>query len=201
MTDNYQGNQYQLRKNDGYYSRIVIATANKNEFFKLNDYLINEGDALNCNLIKDKAFSNYSFIVELPSQKNVLDIIVNISDDTYIPTLFGLTLNNYRYIHIIYDSKHHGSCGEFYYSGNGVIMDWRIAYNDNNVSNIRDLIDSEFVTYRIIQKKSLRMMPVGYLNDKSKQELDELDCSNSFLLDKKLGDDVIKIFFNNDIPF
>ena len=201
MTDNYQGNQYQLKKNDGYYSRIVIAVANKGIFFKLNDYLINEGDALNCKLIKDKDFSNYSFIVELPSQQNVLDIIVNISDDTYIPTLFGLTLDNYRYIHIIYDSKHHGSCGEFYYSGNGVIMDWRIAYNDNNVSNIRYLIDSEFVTYRITQKKSLRMMQVGYLNDKSKQELDSLDCSNSFFLDKKLGDDVIKIFFNKDTPF
>lgn len=201
MTDSYHNNQYQLKKNDGYYSRIVVSTVTSDAFFKLNDYLVNEGDALNCKLIIVKDISNYGFIVELPSQKNVLDIIANSSDDTYIPTLFGLHLSNYRYIHIIYDSKHHESCGEFYYSGNGIIMHWRIAYNDNNVSNIRDLIDSQFTTYRIIKTKSLRMMPVGYLNGRSAQELAEINCNNSFFWDKKLGDDVIKMFFNGDIPF
>ena len=202
----------------GYVHKIKLTTIDHETFCILNDILHNiNGDKVE--IINRRDWERYEFDVTLPAQMSTLRII-----NSDVTELFGITLNKFSKVHIVYNSSYHTSCGEVIYISKNprdlvnsdihecirkqkslnndsgldfpTLLKWRICYDSNDPEAVSNRIDGAAVK---IIKTNLSDPPiyrtVGFLNDpKIVSRAKTLQILESYT--DNIGAAVIKEFFS-----
>lgn len=199
----------------GYVHKIRVTAMDHETFFILND-LFHTITANKGKVIDRRDYGRYEFDITLPAQMDVLPIIK--SDAT---ELFGIDLDKYSKVHIVYNSNYHTSCGEVIYtnknpcnrkdaeknaemrrrlginptfeSQTATLLKWRICYDSKDPEVIYNLINDAPVT---ITKHFYSVYhTVGFLNNPRVSGLERIYNLNRSYVDK-IGAAVIKEFFS-----
>lgn len=122
----------------GYVHKIRLTTIDHETFCILNDILHNI-TANKGRIIDRRDWDRYEFDITLPAQMAALPII-----NSDVNELFGITLDKFSKVHIVYNSSYHTSCGEVIYiskSPHDLVNSDIRAYlrNQQSLNNVKDL--------------------------------------------------------------